>query len=63
MTTVINPKPTPRSEHYWDEDGCCETCGFDGAEWHHWKHSTYEGRAMENARMPNCKEVLIEMDQ
>lgn len=42
--------------HEWDEDGCCIHCDFDGAEWHHWKHSTYEGRAQPEARMPPCKE-------
>lgn len=40
--------------HEWDDDGCCIHCGFDGAEWHWWKHSTYEGRAHPEARMPRC---------
>lgn len=49
--------------HDWDEDGCCYHCGFDGAEWHHWKTQTYEGRALagvdsgENKmRIPECIE-------
>lgn len=48
MTTI--------NEHQFDEDGCCIHCGFDGAEWHWWKHSTYEGRAQPQARMPRCVE-------
>ena len=42
--------------HEWDDDGCCIHCGFDGAEWHWWKHSTYEGRAQPEARQPLCKD-------
>ena len=48
-------EPTVR-HHEWDDDGCCVHCGFDGAEWHWWKHSTYEGRAQPEARQPLCKE-------
>lgn len=48
-------EPTVR-HHDWDDDGCCIHCGFDGAEWHWWKHSTYEGRAHPEARQPLCKE-------
>jgi len=33
-------------QHEYDDDGCCIHCGFDGAEWHWWKTSTYEGRAL-----------------
>ena len=40
--------------HKFDDDGCCEYCGFDGAEWHHWKHHTYEGRASDK-KMPLCE--------
>ncbi len=40
--------------HDFDDDGCCTKCGFDGAEWHWWKHSTYEGKASD-AKMPRCK--------
>lgn len=39
--------------HDYDEDAVCMKCGFDGAEWHHWKHNTYEGRAS-NAKQPLC---------
>lgn len=42
--------------HQYDEDGCCIHCGFDGAEWHWWKTSTYEGRADEDAKAPECIE-------
>ena len=42
--------------HEWDDDGCCVHCNFDGAEWHWWKHSTYEGRAQPDAKEPLCKE-------
>ena len=41
--------------HDFDDDCCCTKCGFDGAEWHWWKHSTYEGRAQPEAKMPRCK--------
>lgn len=41
--------------HDFDDDGCCVKCGFDGAEWHWWKHSTYEGKAQTEAKMPRCK--------
>lgn len=40
--------------HQFDEDGICYHCNFDGAEWHWWKHSTYEGRANTEAKMPSC---------
>lgn len=39
--------------HEWDDDACCVHCGFDGAEWWHGKHRTYEGRAS-NETMPLC---------
>lgn len=39
--------------HEWDEDACCIHCGFDGAEWYYWKHSTYEGRASAQ-KQPLC---------
>lgn len=40
--------------HLFDDDGVCERCGFDGAEWVWWKRSTYEGRASD-VEMPSCK--------
>lgn len=40
--------------HEWDDDAVCIHCGFDGAEWAHWKKNTYEGRASD-AKMPPCK--------
>lgn len=42
--------------HYFDEDAVCMDCGFDGAEWHHWKHHTYEGRAS-NCKPPLCTHI------
>lgn len=39
--------------HKFDDDGVCEMCGFDGAEWHWWRFSTYEGKAMQTP-MPPC---------
>lgn len=39
--------------HDFDDDCVCIHCGFDGAEWHHWKHRTYEGRASD-AQQPEC---------
>ena len=47
--------PVERRDHEWDDDGCCIHCGFDGAEWHWWRHSTYEGRAQPEAKRPPCK--------
>jgi hypothetical protein len=43
--------------HSWDDEAICIHCGFDGAEWHHWKHHTYEGKAS-NARIPSCNKSL-----
>lgn len=57
MTTMItSPPPPPRSStgHEWDDDAVCIHCGFDGAEWHHWKHHTYEGKAQPEAKPPLC---------
>lgn len=39
--------------HKFDEDAICEYCGFDGAEWWHWKHNTYEGKSSD-AKQPEC---------
>lgn len=39
--------------HAFDEDGVCHTCGFDGAEWHHWRYSTAEGLALASP-LPCC---------
>lgn len=49
------PRP-PRSStgHEYDDDSVCIHCGFDGAEWHHWKHHTYEGKAQPEATPPLC---------
>lgn len=43
-----------RTGHEWDDDAVCIHCGFDGAEWHHWKHNTYEGKAQPEAKPPLC---------
>jgi hypothetical protein len=43
-----------RTEHEFDDDAACIHCGFDGAEWHHWKHNTYEGKAHPETKMPPC---------
>lgn len=40
--------------HIYDEDGTCLICGFDGAEFHWWKHHTYEGKASQNVKEPDC---------
>ncbi len=53
---MVNQEQTGR-HHEWDDDGVCIYCGFDGAEWHWWKHSTYEGRAQPEAKQPPCKEI------
>lgn len=47
--------PLPRDKHECDDDAICIHCGFDGAEWWHWKHMTYEGKASEQAEPP-CTE-------
>ncbi len=48
MTTV--------NQHIYDEDGTCVICGFDGAEFHWWKNSTYEGKASPEVKAPICKD-------
>lgn len=47
------PHVVARLTHEFDDDGCCTKCGFDAAEWHHWKAQTYEGRAS-TATFPVC---------
>ncbi len=50
--------PMKRGGHVLDDDACCIHCGFDAAEHHHWRHSTYEGRAAAmagNADEPPCQ--------
>jgi hypothetical protein len=42
-----------KGQHSWDEDSVCIKCGFDGAEWYHWKHNTYEGVASKE-KQPLC---------
>lgn len=39
--------------HEFDDDACCIHCGFDGAEWSHWKKNTHEGRASDE-KQPLC---------
>jgi len=41
------------AKHEWNEDAVCRHCGFDGAEFWHWKHNTYEGRASDMTQ-PEC---------
>lgn len=41
------------TRHVWDDDACCIKCGFDGAEWAHWKRNTHEGKASD-AKQPLC---------
>jgi hypothetical protein len=53
---MTDPIKTPASvtyRHEFDEDACCIKCGFDGAEWAHWKRNTYEGKAS-NEKQPLC---------
>jgi hypothetical protein len=40
--------------HNFDEDAVCTDCGFDGAEWAHWRHHTWEGKAQPEAKKPLC---------
>lgn len=40
--------------HEYDEDAVCIHCGFDGAEWSHWKNYTYEGKASSWVKTPLC---------
>ena len=44
---------TQKNKHYFDDDAVCTLCGFDGAEWFHWKHNTHEGKASEQ-KQPSC---------
>jgi hypothetical protein len=46
--------------HTWDEDAVCVHCEFDGAEWHHWKRSTYEGQAS-SLVLPACSVYSAEL--
>jgi len=41
--------------HHFDSDAVCHLCGFDGAEWSHWKGHTAEGKAHPEMQMPICK--------
>lgn len=40
--------------HHFDSDCVCHLCGFDGAEWDHWKKHTYEGKAQPDIKEPIC---------
>ena len=40
--------------HYYDNDGVCIYCGFDGAEHHHMVNHTYEGRSGAYDQVPLC---------
>jgi len=51
---VVMESIRQRTEHEFDDDAACIHCGFDGAEWHHWKHNTYEGKAHPETKMPPC---------
>lgn len=48
--------PKKSTGHEFDEDAVCIHCGFDGAEWSHWKHNTWEGKASD-AKQPLCTRV------
>lgn len=43
----------PDRGHEFDGDCVCMRCGFDGAEWWHWKKFTREGSASD-AKQPQC---------
>ena len=45
----------PFVPHTYDEDAVCIHCGFDGAEWHHWRFNTHEGHAMQTPA-PSCNQ-------
>lgn len=45
-------KPVPLG-HEFTEDGICSHCGYEGADFHHWKHHTPEGLASD-ATCPPC---------
>lgn len=53
MAITIRKVESPDKPHVWDEDGCCSICGLDGAKYHWWRNSTYEGRAKQTP-MPRC---------
>lgn len=48
--------------HVLDNDATCVCCGFDGAEWHHWRHSTHEGQALQTPQ-PLCITSVYLRDQ
>lgn len=56
MEAIASGAPFNRG-HLFDLDCVCVDCGFDAAEWHHWKRHTYEGRANTTARQPLCTAV------
>ncbi len=43
--------------HMFDDDACCVDCGFDGAEWSHWRNYTYEGKASPGIKQPLCTKI------
>jgi len=61
MTIDINE--IKRFAHEYDNDASCIYCGFDGAEYHHWRYNTYEGLAMKIPAplciTPNEKETIM----
>lgn len=52
MDSTSEEKQQP--QHEFDDDACCVKCGFDGADWWHWRHRTHEGLASK-AEQPPCK--------
>ena len=53
LARMISNKGINMTGHLFDDDCVCVDCGFDGAEWHHWKTCTYEGKASD-AKKPIC---------
>lgn len=41
-------------QHEYDEDGVCVICGFDGAEWVHYRASQHPDDRDPNERTPQC---------
>jgi hypothetical protein len=56
---AVTENQTMLRRHEWDDDACCIHCGFDGAEWSHLKHNTWQGRAEPEAKPPLCIERRV----
>ena len=52
---IASQTPSPYRPHVWDDDGCCERCGHDGAEEAH-HHSALHPDERGQIQFTPCKE-------